>query len=223
MSRRALKLSEVDDEDVSPDRRSDELRRFGIEEPGSLETLREVFAGTTLVDDHEKVQFILELRGEIRRHWASARDSFLAIGRALAVAEERLTKSEHDRLRAGTEHLFPFGDAVASQLRKVARAVDAKRIPEEDCPGSYSTAYQIAVLKPAELELAMKRGLVRQDVTRKEIVAFRTEIKHTRARVNWKATETERDRLVARAQSLEAELADVRRRIKGIDDEIDAA
>ena len=126
------------------------------------------------------MQFVLELRGEVRRHWGAARNSFLAIGRALVAAEARLSKFEYERLRAGMDRLFPFGDAVASQLRKVARAVDESRIPESDCPGSYATAYQIAVLKPNELELAIARGLVRPSVTRKEIISFRNEIRRTR-------------------------------------------
>jgi hypothetical protein len=218
ISKRALKLPAIDVDDISLDRRSDELRQFGAEDPASLQIVQEVFAGTGLVEDRDKVQLLLELRGEIRRHWGTARDSFLAIGRALVVAEDRLTRHEHDRLRAGMEQLFPFGDAVASQLRKVARAVDAKRIPERDCPASYSTAYQLAVLKPAELELAIQRGLVRPNVTRKEITAFRSEIRHHGSRTNWKPTETERERLVAREVALTEELAEVRRRIKELDD-----
>jgi hypothetical protein len=218
MSKRVLKLPEGDGDDDAPDRRADELRQFGATDSASLDIVKEVFAGTGLADDQDKVQLLLEIRGEVQRHWGAARDSFLAIGRALVVAEDRLTKFENDRLKAGMEQLFPFGDAVASQLRKVARAVDAKRIPEVDCPGSYSTAYQIAVLKPAELQLAIKRGLVRPNVTRKEIAAFRSELRHNPSRVNWKPTETERDRLMAREVALTEELAEVRRRIKELDE-----
>ena len=137
------------------------------------------------------------------------------------AAEARLSKFEYERLRAGMDRLFPFGDAVASQLRKVARAVDESRIPESDCPGSYATAYQIAVLKPNELELAIARGLVRQDVTRKEIISFRNEIRRTSARANWNPTETDRDRLRSKEQTLLAELEEVRRHLKEIDEALE--
>jgi hypothetical protein len=220
MSKRTVKLPDVDDEDVG-DTKSQDVRRFAIEDPVSIDALKDVFAGTDLVTDQEKVRFVLELRGEVRRHWGAARDSFLAIGRALVAAEARLSKLEYERLRAGMDRLFPFGDAVASQLRQVARAVDDNRIPEDSCPGSYATAYQIAVLKPNELEMAMARGLIRQDVTRKEIIPFRREIKHSSTRANWNPTETERDRLRAREQSLLADLEDVRRRLRDLDEEVD--
>jgi hypothetical protein len=211
---------QIDDDDII-DRRSEDLRQFAVEDTISIDALKDVFAGTDLVEDKEKVRFVLELRGEVRRHWGAARDSFLAIGRALVAAEWRLSKLEYERLRAGMDRLFPFGDAVASQLRKVARAVDDKRIPEDSCPGSYATAYQIAVLKPHELQMAMDRGLIREDVTRKEIVLFRNEIKQNSARANWNPTETERDRLRAREQVLVEELENVRRRLKEIDDEVE--
>ncbi len=216
-----IKVPDQVDEDDITDRRSQDLRQFAIEDAVSIDALRDVFAGTDLVDDKEKVRFVLELRGEVRRHWGAARDSFLAIGRALVAAESRLSKLEYERLRVGMDRLFPFGDAVASQLRKVARAVDDKRIPEDSCPGSYATAYQIAVLKPNELQMAMDRGLVREDVTRKEIVSFRNELKRNSARANWNPTETERDRLRAREQVLMEELESVRRRLKAVDDELE--
>ncbi len=221
MRKGMVKLPDPDDEEIGGDRRSEDLRQFAIGDPVSLDALRDVFAGTNLIEDKEKVQFVLELRGEVRRHWGAARDSFLAIGRALVAAEARLSKFEYERLRAGMDRLFPFGDAVASQLRRVARAVDESRIPELDCPGSYATAYQIAVLKPNELELAIARGLVRQDVTRKEIISFRNEIRRTSARANWNPTETDRDRLRSKEQTLLAELEEVRRRLKEIDEALE--
>ncbi len=222
MRKGAVKLPDVDDEeDIVVDQRSDELRQFAIEDPVSLETLQDVFAGTGLVDNPEKVRYVLELRGEVRRHWSAARDSFLAIGRALVAAETHLSKIEYERLRAGMDRLFPFGDAVASQLRRVAKAVDDKRIPEESCPGSYATAYQIAVLKPNELEIAVQRGLVRQDVTRKEILSFRQELKRSSPRAKWNPVKTERDRLQSREETLIAELETVRRRLKEIDAELE--
>ena len=221
MRKGMVKLPDPDEEETAVDRRSEGLRQFAIEDSVSLEALKDVFAGTDLIADKGKVQFVLELRGEVRRHWGAARDSFLAIGRALVAAEARLSKLEYERLRAGMDRLFPFGDAVASQLRRVARAVDEKRIPEGACPGSYATAYQIAVLKPDELELAIARGLVRQDVTRKEIISFRNEIKRISTRTNWNPTETERDRLRAKEQVLLAELEELRRRLKEIDDELE--
>ena len=69
MRKGAIKLPEVDDDEIVVDQRSQEFRQFAVEDPVSLDTLREVFAGTDLTDNPEKVQFVLELRGEVRRHW----------------------------------------------------------------------------------------------------------------------------------------------------------
>src|ERR1700759_4865656 len=139
MRKGAIKLAEGDEDEIVVDSPSQDLPQFAIEDPVCLETLRDVFVGTDLVDNPDKVQFVLELRGEIRRHWGAERDSFLAIGQSLVAAESRLSKLEYERLRTGMDRLFPFGDAVASQLRRVAKAVDEKRIPEDSCPGSYAT------------------------------------------------------------------------------------
>ena len=76
MRKGAIKLPEVDDDEIVVDQRSQEFRQFAVEDPVSLDTLREVFAGTDLTDNPEKVQFVLELRGEVRRHWGAARDFF---------------------------------------------------------------------------------------------------------------------------------------------------
>ena len=218
ISKGALKLPEELDDDNIPDRRSDELRQFGAPDEAAVDAVRDVFTGTDLVDDQLKLKLLLETRGEVHRNWRDIKDRFLAIGRALVRMENALTTFENARLKDGMERLFPFGDGVASQLRKVARAVDSNSIPISDCPGSYSTAYQIAMLKPADLELAKKRGLVRPNVTRREIKAFRAELRNGPLRVNWRPTETERDRLVVREAALSEELALVRKRIKELDE-----
>src|SRR3712207_9112018 len=72
--------------------------------------------------------------------------------------------------------LFRSSDATATQLRQIARAVDGGRIPAEACPGSYGTAYQITLLTEPQLRVAQKRGLIRPDVTRREIMQLRREV-----------------------------------------------
>src|ERR1700733_8140814 len=157
MRKGMIKLPDPADEEILTDRRSEDLRHFATEDTVSLDALRDVFAGTDLIQDKEKVQFLLELRGEVRRHWGAARDSFLAMGAPLWPPRRDYRSLSTSVSGPVWTDSIPFGDAVASQLRRVARAVDERRIPEADCPGSYATAYQIAVLKPDELELAIAR------------------------------------------------------------------
>ena len=71
-----VKVPDQIDEDDIIDRRSEDLRQFAVEDTVSIDALKDVFAGTDLVGDKEKVRFVLELRGEVRRHWGAARDCF---------------------------------------------------------------------------------------------------------------------------------------------------
>jgi hypothetical protein len=228
-SKAALKAFLAAEEDPAPevvvvDPRAAELRSLGAEDPAALQAIREVFAGTGLPDDQEKVRRILRTRGEIQKEWGDARDSFLAIGRALISLEAELTKAEFARLRHGTERLFPFSDATATQLRQIARAVDGGRIPATACPGSYGTAYQITLLTEPQLRVARERGLIRPDVTRREIMQLRREVPASGAeapppgRLDRARLRDERAGLGERRARLAEELAMVERRIAQIDE-----
>jgi len=228
-SRAALKalLAEEDEpaaDVVNTDRRASEFRSIGAEDPTAIAAIREVFAGTSLPDDHEKIRRILRVQSEIRKEWGDARDSFLAIGRALLALEYDLTRAEFARLRQGSEKLFPFSDATATQLRQIARAVDSGRIPAEACPGSYGTAYQITLLNETQMRVARQRGLIRSDVTRREIMELRREVRVVDAepmpsgRLDIAQLREERARLAERRNRLADELAVVERRIAQLDD-----
>jgi hypothetical protein len=228
-SKAALKAFLATEDDIETDLaiidpRAAQLRSLGAEDPAVLEMICEVFAGTSLPNDHEKIRRILRTRSEIQKEWGDARDSFLAIGRALIALENELTRAEFARLRHGTERLFPFSDATATQLRQIARAVIGGRIPAEACPGSYGTAYQITLLTEPQLRVARDRGLIRSDVTRREIMQLRREVPADGAepllavRVDRAKLREERARLGERQVSLAQELAMVERRILQIDE-----
>src|SRR5690349_9796865 len=92
MSRSSLKtyLASEDQAEVEKalvDGRATELESIGAEDPAALEAIREIFAGTGLPENQEKVRRILRVRSEIQKEWGDARDSFLAIGRALLALE----------------------------------------------------------------------------------------------------------------------------------------
>ena len=61
------------DEEVAVDPRAAKLRSLGVE-VAALEAIREVFAGTSLPEDQEKVRRILRTRSEIQKEWDDARD-----------------------------------------------------------------------------------------------------------------------------------------------------
>lgn len=210
----------VEEEVNVPDKRARDLQSHIIVDPAVLEALREVFLGTNVIDDHSKIRRILDVRAEISQSWSDARDSFISIGRALLSLEETLSKLEFQRLRSGSERIFPFSDATATQFRQIARAVDSGRIPYEACPGSYGTAYQISLLDDEQLIIARSRGLLRADVTRKEITLLRQETKGHQVvlgRVDKSLLQEERKRLRRREQQINEELQILAGRLKELD------
>ncbi|MBC9207794.1 hypothetical protein IBL26_13190 [Roseomonas aerophila] len=230
-SRSALKnfLLEEEPEIITPavpDQRARSMQAVGAADGEAIEAIRDVFAGTGLLDDPDKVSRILRVRSEIQKEWGDVRDSFLAIGRALLSLEYSLTRTEWQRLRQGSEKLFPFSDATATQLRQIARAVDSGRLPREECPGSYGTAYQITLLSDNQLKVARDRGLIRPDVTRREIMTLRRELVPEagkadalppRGRVNEVELRAERRRLARRQDALAEEMREVESRLRQID------
>ncbi|MGI4746496.1 MAG: hypothetical protein ACRYFY_10700 [Janthinobacterium lividum] len=217
-TRAALKKFLATEEELQPvDRRSSELEEQIVIDPAVLEALREVFSGTNVIEDESKIRRILDVRAEILRSWSEARDSFISIGRALISLEETLSKTEFQRLRSGSERVFPFSEATATQFRQIARAVDNGRLPYEACPGSYGTAYQITLLDDEQLAMARDRGLLRADVTRREITLLRQETRGKSVipgRVDKSLLQEERKRLKRREQQISEELDTILRRLK---------
>jgi hypothetical protein len=180
LSRRRLRELASEDEPpgaVLPDPRQKDIERLVTVDGEVLDAVREVFQGTALIDDPAKVRALLQARGQVTEAWSNAKAAYLECGRALLAVDVVLDESERDALRRGFGRLFPFSETVASQFRQIARAVDTGRIPLECCPGSYSTAYQLALLTPAQLEIARTRGLLRPDVSRHVVLAFRREVR----------------------------------------------
>src|SRR5690349_9168463 len=106
--------------------------------------------------------------------WRDAQTRFLAIGRYLTRAKERLP---HGEFEAMVKNDLPFTPPVAFQLRAAADAIDAGRLPAEQVPPSYSTVYQLAQLTDTELERAKDAGLLRPDVRREEVMAFKRQVR----------------------------------------------
>jgi hypothetical protein len=178
-----------------------------VQDPEVLSALEAVFQGTSVMSDQRKATTLVRVRNEVHIEWARARQSFVAIGKALLAAEDALSPEEFRQLSKNTGRVFPFSETTATQLRQVARAVVSGRLAEDEMPGSYSVAYQIALMDPSTIEIARSRHLVRPDVTRTELIAFRREVNTTvnpdRPRSKGRPVESER----ARLQRLRTELA----------------
>ena len=224
VSRSALRALDVDavvDDDDRPDVRSESLRAMAVVQDSELiATLEAVFDGTNVMRDREKASLLVQVRHEVCGEWNRARQSFLTIGRALLSLQQRLTAEEFRRLENGADRVFPFSRTVLVQLRQVAQAVASGKIEEREMPGSYSVAYQLVTMDDPTIEIARARNLVRPNVTRTEIIAFRRAVSLEPdlkpQRVDIAAIRNEKARLhrmrgelAARLAKIDARLADL--------------
>jgi hypothetical protein len=106
----------------------------------------------------------------IGRAWGGVQRRFLLIGRYLVQAKGKLPHGEYLDM---IERDLPFRRNIAFQLREVADAIDTGRVGECEVPPNYSVVYQLATLSDAELRAAREQGVVRPDVTRREVEAFK--------------------------------------------------
>lgn len=163
----------LDEDREIADPRRQEAQSLQLANGDAVQAVEDVFAGWSLLQDRQKVTMLVTTASEVRDQWARVRESFLVIGRKLLAIEENLTPDEFEVVRREHGRIFPFSATVGSQLRQVARAVRSGRIPVEQCPHGYSVAYLLATMSDEELARAREANLVRPDVTRSTVVAFR--------------------------------------------------
>lgn len=166
-----------------------------------------------------------EFAQEIRYHWGRSRKEFLSIGRYLNRAKDTLPHGEFEAMIASD---MPFSVETAFRFRAVADAIDSGRLTLDVLPGAESVAYQIVTMSPEELERAKAAGLVRPDVTRRQLISFKQSLRPGKAGRGGDENKDEDDRrkgLLAEYARLKARLADIRaelRRDHGVDPEMPA-
>jgi hypothetical protein len=141
--------------------------------------------------------------------WRQAQGTFLEIGKLLIRAKDMLAHGEYTE---AVEARLPFSGRTAYQLREAARwAMEMDRLQAislTQLPGAYSTIYLLSTLDRASLERAKHDGLIRPDLRRAELVAWRRkrmgEPVRTRADLLARREKLRRDR-----DRLEAELREI--------------
>jgi hypothetical protein len=148
----------------------------------------------------------------IVRLWGRAQSAFLDIGRLLIRAKENLPHGEY---MSAVEKRLPFASRTAYQLREAARwalEMDKRRtITLDRLPGSYSTIYLLSTMAPPMLEAAEAEGLLRPELRRSELIAWRKakgEEQERRPALEARRSKLlkERDRLDEELQRIDAEL-----------------
>jgi hypothetical protein len=206
-----------DEDQPTADTRPAEIDKLLHVSGDLMDTINEVFAGTDVLADQAAVTAILETRREVETAWGRAKTAFIEVGRSLNRLDVRLpTREGRAALKAGFERLFPLSEPVASQFRRVAEMIDSGRVPVEACPGSYSAAYQLALLEPRELEAARSKGLVSANTSRSALIAFRKERSISVPQVDISGLLAEQRRLRATRRRLLEELLRTRKRFAEI-------
>jgi hypothetical protein len=110
----------------------------------------------------------------IGKLWRDAQSRFIAIGHHLLQAKKVLPHGEWEIM---VERDLPFGRSVAHRLRQIAEAIDTGRLPADQLPPDYSTCYQLTTLRDDELHQATKLSIIRPDVSRAEVIAFKRQVR----------------------------------------------
>ena len=141
--------------------------------------------------------------------WRQAQGAFLEIGKLLIRAKDMLAHGEYTE---AVEARLPFSGRTAYQLREAARwAMEMDRLQAislTQLPGAYSTIYLLSTLDRASLERAKHDGLIRPDLRRAELVAWRRKRKGEPVRTR-ADLEARRERLRRDRDRLEAELREI--------------
>lgn len=166
-------------------------------------------------EDLSNTVVTLKTRGEfvkeIVRLCREATEKFLVIGRYLQNAKSILAHGEYEAM---IKNDLPFTPEAARKIVLAAKAVDSGTLPRDRLPNSWSIVYLISTLSEEDLDVAEKQGLIRPDVKRRDIVAFK------KSRVEAHISEydrllTEREKLLTEAQRIQARLAEIDSKIGG--------
>lgn len=122
-----------------------------------------------IVQYQHKEDFVREIHGL----WQRAQTTFLTIGKYLALAKAKLPHGDYETM---IERDLPFSPVTARQIRAAAEAVSSGRLVASELPHNYTTLYHLSTLPDEALEQAKKSGLLRPDVRRSEIVAFKKQV-----------------------------------------------
>jgi hypothetical protein len=161
-----------------------------------------------------------EVVEEVVKLWVEAQEKFLAIGRYLLRAKIKFSGSFESHIVAN----LPFGKNVAYQLRMVAEAVDSGRLPEQDLPRSYATAFQLVSLPAPDFDAARAHGLIRNTVTRPEVNNFRRDLRAQRLNQGDRRLVLSKERVGLRSeiQRMQIRYREVEARLAEIEAEIGA-
>jgi hypothetical protein len=186
-----------------------------LTKPSGAGDRREEDLSNTMIRLHSRQEFV----DEINRLWGEANDKFIAIGRYLIQAKQVLAHGEYQPM---IEQDLPFRPATARRIVAATQAIINQVLPVERLPANYSTVYELSTLTDEERTAAERQGLIRPDVRRNEVLAFKRALSqsHQNSHDRLKA---ERDRLLNDQRRIEARLLEIDAALRGTVIDLDAA
>lgn len=135
-----------------------------------------------------------------------AEERFVQIGTFLEEAKAKLQHGEFQELISSR---LPFGPRAAQMMMAAAKAIKSGMIPLDIVPPSYSVVYQITTLTDTERQQAVEEGVIRSDMRREDIAAFKKRVR-TPVVPEVEAKRAELARLVAEQERIAARIAGLR-------------
>jgi hypothetical protein len=150
--------------------------------------------------------------------WQRSQRNFIAIGKYLLRAKDKLGHGEYGKM---IESELPFNRSLAYMMRSIAEAIEHRRITPDECPTDYATAYRLVSLPPDKLELAREQQLVKPTLRRQEIVEFRKTYLaepagEVKAPVSDRAKRTRKAKLLAKLRQLEQDAMQTKSEISAL-------
>ncbi|HYD31311.1 MAG TPA: hypothetical protein VEB64_10715, partial [Azospirillaceae bacterium] len=142
----------------------------------------------------------------IKSLWADAQQRLLDIGELLDWAERQFKAG--GQFIAWIDASLPFKRGAAYQILKAARALRSGIVPHEVAPAGYTAVYLASTLTPEERQLALDKGVIRPDMRRQDLVAFKRSLRALPQATDERATlEAEEKRLLAKLAEVRARIA----------------
>ena len=176
-------------------------------------------AGETTDERTDAIVLTAEFRSKeecitaITALWERSQRNFIAIGKYLLRAKEKLGHGEYGKM---IESELPFNRSLAYMMRSIAEAIESRKISQDECPTDYATAYRLISLPPDKFQLAREKALVKPTLRRHEIVDFRRaflETPKSEEPLSNKAKLTRKNKLMTRIRQLEEEALRVKREV----------
>lgn len=106
---------------------------------------------------------------EINKSWRKTTDSVLETAKLCAETKDKLNDGEMNKLKKKLE----FSAATFSKLVKIGSNAQLQKDPVKTLlPPSYSIVYEVAKLKEADLQIAIKDGVINPGMSRSDLSAW---------------------------------------------------